>query len=371
MSPKQDTQVSCEMRGGKDLPGGDLDEACKGATAGEKLLAEEIERQKSGITHASLWIWLPGVLFLAVLLLLALHFEELKHFAELATAADVRWLLLGAAVQALTYVCAGGVWWLALCHAGYPMRFIGFAPLGLGKLFVDQALPTGGVSGTILVTAGLKNRGIPLRIAFYAMLTGLFTYYSAYLASAVVCFFVIYMDHRMGSVLASTFAVFAVVALFIPLSVLLMKAFGPRFIPGWIARQRIVRILLLEIAEAPLAQLLNRRLFLGAFSFQIAIVVLDATTLWIAFKAIGRDVDVLVAFAGMVAGSIGATIGPAPLGLGTYEGSAVAILAILGVPVAPSITAVILFRGLSFWLPMVPGIWFARRELALHKNGSP
>lgn len=369
MSPKPDAQGSCEMRGEKDLSGGDLGEVPKGATLSETLIAEEIERQKSGITRASLWIWLPGLLALAVLFLLALHFEELKHFAELAAAADVRWLLLGAAIQALTYVCAGGVWWLALWHAGYPMRFIGFTPLGLGKLFVDQALPTGGVSGTILVTAGLKNRGIPLRIAFYAMLTGLFTYYSAYLASAVVCFFVIYMDHRMGPVLASTFAVFAVVALFIPLSVLAMKSSGQRFIPKWIAGQRIVRILLIGIAEAPLVQLMNTRLFLGAFAFQIAIVVLDATTLWIGFKAIGQDVDLFVAFAGMVAGSVGATIGPAPLGFGTYEGSAVAILAILGVPVAPSITAVILFRGLSFWLPMVPGIWFARRELVFRKKG--
>ncbi|MGX5667864.1 lysylphosphatidylglycerol synthase transmembrane domain-containing protein [Rhizobium daejeonense] len=370
MSPNLDAKVSRGMRDGKDLSGDDPSKASNGSTASEMLLAEEIERQKSGITRASLWIWLPGLLSLALLLLLALHFEELKHLVELASVADMRWLLLGAAVQALTYVCAGGVWWLALRHAGYPMRFIGFAPLGLGKLFVDQALPTGGVSGTILVTAGLKNRGIPLRIAFYAMLTGLFTYYSAYLASAVLCFFVIYMDHRMGPVLASTFAVFAVVALFIPLSVIAMKTFGQRFIPKWIARQRIVKILLVEIAEAPLAQFLNRRLFFGAFAFQTAIVVLDAATLWIGFKAIGHEVNVFVAFAGMVAGSIGATIGPAPLGLGTYEGSAVAILAILGVPVAPSITAVILFRGLSFWLPMVPGIWFARRELAFHKNGS-
>lgn len=370
MSPKPGARVSCEMRDEKDLSGGVAGGVADGATVSETLLAEEIERQKSGITHASLWIWLPGLLFLAVLLLLALRFEELKHFAELTVAADVRWLLFGAAVQMLTYVCAGGVWWLALRHAGYPMRFIAFAPLGLGKLFVDQALPTGGVSGTILVTAGLKNRGIPLRIAFYAMLTGLFTYYSAYLVSATICFVVLYMDHRMGPVLASTFAVFAAVALFIPLSVLAMRAFGQRFIPRWIAGQRIVKILLIEITEAPLAQLLNRRLFLGAFAFQIAIVVLDAATLWIAFKAIGYDVDLLVAFTGMVAGSIGATIGPAPLGLGTYEGSAVAILTILGVPVAPSITAVVLFRGLSFWLPMVPGIWFARRELAFRRNGS-
>ncbi|PJI39700.1 MAG: hypothetical protein CTR54_17770 [Rhizobium sp.] len=268
----------------------------------------------------------------------------------------------------LTYVCAGGVWWLALRHAGYAMRLREFAFLGIGKLFVDQALPTGGASGTVLVAASLRNRGIPLRIAFFAMLVGLFSYYSAYLASAIATFVIIWTNHRMGMALATAFAVFALVALFIPLAVIAMRSLSQRYIPAWLKRRKTVQIILLEMSEAPLFELMTLRLFLGTVAFQMAVVVLDAATLWIAFKAIGYSVDPFVAFAGMVSGSIGATIGPAPLGLGTYEGSAVAILTVLGVPVAPSLTAVIIFRGLSFWLPMLPGMWFSRRELGMHSR---
>lgn len=335
---------------------------------GASALFEEIERQKAGLGRGSLLVWLPGLLVILVLAIAVFHFTELQHFVELAAAADARWLVLGIVAQALTYVCAGGVWWLALRHAGYAMRLREFAFLGIGKLFVDQALPTGGASGTLLVAASLRNRGIPLRIAFFAMLVGLFSYYSAYLASAIATFVIIWTNHRMGMALATAFAVFALVALFIPLAVIAMRSLSQRYIPAWLKRHKTVQIILLEMSEAPLFELMTLRLFLGTVAFQMAVVVLDAATLWIAFKAIGYSVDPFVAFAGMVSGSIGATIGPAPLGLGTYEGSAVAILTVLGVPVAPSLTAVIIFRGLSFWLPMLPGMWFSRRELGMHSR---
>jgi Mg2+-importing ATPase len=35
----------------------------------------------------------------------------------------------------------------------------------------------------------------------------------------------------------------------------------------------------------------------------------------------------------------------------------------VGVPVAVALAATLLFRGLSFWLPMLPGLWLAHREL--------
>ena len=335
---------------------------------GASALFEEIEKQKAGLGRGSLWVWFPGLLVILVLAIAVFRFTELQHFIELAAAADARWLVLGILAQALTYVCAGGVWWLALRHAGYAMRLREFAFLGIGKLFVDQALPTGGASGTVLVAASLRNRGIPLRIAFFAMLVGLLSYYSAYLASAIATFAIIWTNHRMGFALATAFAVFALVALFVPLAVIALRSLSQRYIPAWLKRRKTVQIILLEMSEAPLFELMTLRLFFGTVAFQMAVVVLDAATLWISFKAIGYSIDPLVAFAGMVSGSIGATIGPAPLGLGTYEGSAVAILTVLGVPVAPSLTAVVLFRGLSFWLPMLPGMGFSRRELGMRSR---
>jgi len=39
------------------------------------------------------------------------------------------------------------------------------------------------------------------------------------------------------------------------------------------------------------------------------------------------------------------------------------LLADLGAPFFAAAPATLLMRALSFWLPMVPGIWFAHREV--------
>jgi uncharacterized membrane protein YbhN (UPF0104 family) len=40
------------------------------------------------------------------------------------------------------------------------------------------------------------------------------------------------------------------------------------------------------------------------------------------------------------------------------------MLSLLGVPAAAGLAATLLLRGFTFWLPMLPGLWLARRELS-------
>jgi hypothetical protein len=39
------------------------------------------------------------------------------------------------------------------------------------------------------------------------------------------------------------------------------------------------------------------------------------------------------------------------------------MLSLLGVSVEAAPAGTLLLRGLSYWLPMLPGIWLARREI--------
>jgi Predicted integral membrane protein len=55
------------------------------------------------------------------------------------------------------------------------------------------------------------------------------------------------------------------------------------------------------------------------------------------------------------------TISVSPGGLGTFEAASVIILRGAGVPIQIALSATVAFRGLSFWLPMLPGLWCARR----------
>jgi len=68
-------------------------------------------------------------------------------------------------------------------------------------------------------------------------------------------------------------------------------------------------------------------------------------------------------FVSFAIASMVTTIGPIPVGLGTFEAASVGMLSLLGVSVEAALAGTLLLRGLTFWLPMLPGIWLARREI--------
>jgi uncharacterized protein (TIRG00374 family) len=95
---------------------------------------------------------------------------------------------------------------------------------------------------------------------------------------------------------------------------------------------------------------------------QLSIFLLDSVTLWLSFQALGHAPPFWNCFVAFVVASAAATIGPIPLGLGTFEAACVAILHLLGVPLSRGLAATLLLRLLTFWLPMIPGVLLTRRE---------
>jgi uncharacterized membrane protein YbhN (UPF0104 family) len=68
-------------------------------------------------------------------------------------------------------------------------------------------------------------------------------------------------------------------------------------------------------------------------------------------------------FACFMIASVTALMGPIPLGLGVFEAASVAALHLVGIELEAALAATLLLRGFTFWLPMIPGLWLARREL--------
>ena len=134
--------------------------------------------------------------------------------------------------------------------------------------------------------------------------------------------------------------------------------------PGWLCRIAALKNMLKAIADAPGDLIRSPRLIAETVILQLTVFCLDALTLWLAFRAIGESVSFWIVFVSFVIASVGATVSPAPLSVGTFEAGCVATLRFLGISLEPALTATLLLRGLTFWLPMLPGLWLARRELA-------
>ena len=46
-----------------------------------------------------------------------------------------------------------------------------------------------------------------------------------------------------------------------------------------------------------------------------------------------------------------------------FVGNCITMLSLLGIHIEAGLTATLLLRGFTLWLPMLPGLWLARREL--------
>jgi uncharacterized protein (TIRG00374 family) len=300
---------------------------------------------------------------LAALILVVLNVGELSAFADQAAKARPGWLVLGLSSQVATYLCVAFVWWLVLKRLGERKRWLSLAPLGVAKLFADQVLPSGGLTGSLLVVRGLGRRGVASEIALVAFMFGVGSFFVAFLIAALFGLALLAINHRAtpavtGAVLGFLFVVLGLSGAAL---VLARRPHGAR--PKWVARIPWASRAIHAISDAMEKLASERALFVEAVGVQLLLRGLDGLTLWFCFHAVGASAPYWACFVAIVIGSITATIAPIPMGLGTFEGGSVGALALLGAPIETALTTTLLFRGLSLWLPLIPGFLISQREL--------
>lgn len=318
---------------------------------------------KSSFKIRRLRVWFLSLIFLAGLVLFVTHFSELEHFAQLLRQAKPLWLIIGFLLQLTTYFSAAAVWHQTLRYAGVQYSILSLVPLGVAKLFSDQALPSGGMSGTVFLVASLNRRGISKPLCMAILLVSLVAYYLAYLLAALASIALLWFYHDLHVWIVAITAVFCIVAVAIPTGALWLRRRKKQSCSGFLMRIPGLTVLLNALGDAPGYLLQSPELFIKTTLLQGTIFLLDAYTLNVMLYAIGQDASFLVVFPSFVVASMVATLGPVPLGLGTFEATCVAMLSMLGITLEAAFTATLLLRGFTLWLPMFPGLWLAKREL--------
>jgi uncharacterized protein (TIRG00374 family) len=308
--------------------------------------------------------WLAGVLLFAGLLLVVTHRAEERELVRLLREARPGWLLVAAGLQGATYVCAAAVWQRALAHRGVRLPLGRLVPLGLAKLFMDQAVPSAGMSGTVLVVRALERRGVPRDHAVGSVVTSLLAFYLGYLVATALAVAILAAHGEVPTVVLLPAAALCVLAAGLPLAVLALRRRVTLRPPGWAERWPGVR----DVASALRADSERRffapRTLAETTLLQIAIFALDALTLGATLRAVASPAGAPVVFASFVLASVVSTLAWVPGGLGTFDASSVALLHLAGVSVPSALAATLLLRGFSFWLPMIPGFMLAHREAA-------
>jgi hypothetical protein len=307
--------------------------------------------------------WLPGALLLALVIAVSLRLTEARRFAEMVQRAEPFWLLLAVVLQLGTYVCTAAILALGLHHSGSPIRFRSLLPVGLVKLFVDQLIPTAGVGGTLIIVRILERRGVRAGIATAVIVVSVLAFYGAYALAVALTLGILWLHEDLSAAVLATVTIFSVLAATVPVSLLWLTRGGHRVLPAWVKRLPGVRQGIEAVETAPPETLHDRRLWLLCTGLQFAIFVLDVATLRAVLLALGHVVEVQTVFAAFVLASVAANLSLLPGGVGAFEAGSVAVLRLLGVPLEASLASTLLLRGLTLWLPMLPGLCFARREM--------
>lgn len=308
--------------------------------------------------------WVMGALLLVALIFVVAHLGEEARFADLLRHARPRWLLVGVVLQIGTYVCAAGVWARALAAHGQHRSLRSLVSLGLAKLFMDQAMPSAGLSGSLLVLRGMAQRNVRYEIGVAVFLVGLVSFYLAFGAALALTVAILWLQGDLSRVFLWLTSGFLVVALLVPLSVLWLRSHGARRLPGWLLRLGPVAAMLRVLGATSVAELRRPGLLVETTVLQLCVFVLDAATLGVALLAVGGTASAGALFASFVTASVVATLTLLPGGIGTFDTTCVGMLHATGVPIEAALAATLLFRGLSLFLPLLPGLWLARREIA-------
>jgi uncharacterized membrane protein YbhN (UPF0104 family) len=97
----------------------------------------------------------------------------------------------------------------------------------------------------------------------------------------------------------------------------------------------------------------------------------DNAVLWTTFQAVGADVPIAVVMMGYLIGQLGGLL-PLPGGVGGIDGGLIGTLIVYGAPAAATAAAVLAYRLILFWLPLLGGaIAFTTLRRALDRAERP
>lgn len=307
--------------------------------------------------------WLLGVAVIAIVVGAVLRIGDLHAFATMLRDAHPGWLLVALGLQASTYASVAMGWKIVLARTDTPQPLRRLYPIALGKLFADQVIPVAGMGGNMYLVDRLTALGVRRGNAVAALLVAMIGFYAVYGLFALATLAVLAIEGRASIWIAGFMLVFLVVATAIPGLALWIRRRGRRPVSPMLARFASMRALVGIVGEAPRRLLIDRRLIARVAAVNGLVFLADAASLMVCFLALRQPVGFAVAFVAVMTASMIATLGPIPLGLGTFEAGATGMLALMGAPVEAALAATLLLRVLTLWLPLVPGFLLIRAAL--------
>jgi uncharacterized membrane protein YbhN (UPF0104 family) len=235
----------------------------------------------------------------------------------------------------------------------------------MAGLAASRIFAAGGAGGLVLQAWALRRAGMPRRMVADKTLSFLILTYFPYVLAVIVCGFGLRIGIFPGPApfaLTLVPAVIGLIALGLGLAVALVPTDLQRRVGSIRCGSGRLSRWLKRLANAPASASAGMRdaidhvrsgdpALLGAIAFwgfQILV-------LWAAFHAFGEPPPWAVLIQAFFLGMLGNLL-PLPGGVGGVEGGMIGAFAAFGVDSGLAVVAVLVYRALTFWLPLIPGV---------------
>jgi uncharacterized protein (TIRG00374 family) len=289
-------------------------------------------------------------LALAIIILVP-QFKEFSASRERVADADLTWVLVGIACMIVTILFAALVY-IILVPKRLP--YWRTATVQLATYFTNRLLPSGlggiGFNALYLVKQLGYSRTNAAVYATANNLIGFIAFSVCIGLSTIVTDSQIETELPIRSILAMASGIAIVIAL---ISLTIKKV-----------QKRLIDFVghllgvILEMIKHP------KRLALATIA-SMGITASYAAVLWATTKSVGIDLSLVDIFIAFVAGNTALTVSPTPGGIGAVEAAITSVIISAGVEPSIALASVIIFRLVSYWLPIIPGFFAFRRCLKM------
>jgi uncharacterized membrane protein YbhN (UPF0104 family) len=311
---------------------------------------------------------LQVVVLLAILGLVVLLAPGIDGVREALTRAEPGWLAVAVMLEALSCGSYVVMFRTVFCRR---MSWRTSTQIAWSELAVGSLVPASGAAGLALGAWILHRGGMPAdRIARRSV--AFFLIKSSVNFVAVAVLGVLMALGLVGPHLSLLLtALPAALSIAVIALVLAIPRLGPGRDPGPDAsrlRRAVVAARRAVIGGTSEAVELLRSRDLPLIAGAIGYWAFDNAVLWATFQAVGADVSIWVVAMGYLIGQLGGLL-PLPGGVGGIDGGLIGTLVVYGAPAAETTAAVLAYRVILFWLPLLGGaVAFALLRRALDRS---
>ncbi|MEZ4865232.1 MAG: flippase-like domain-containing protein [Caldilineaceae bacterium] len=323
--------------------------------------------------------WLLWPLTIAFVWAVLTHIHDLEQLGH--TVAGGKWQWLGAAIvlQLLYYVAYTAVYRYAFATVDVRSTVWELLPVTYASLFVNLAAPTGGAAGAALFVDEVARRGQSRTHATVGVLLMMVLDFGVLGLIVLVSLGVLAV---MGDL--KLYEVVAAIVLFLFVGIMAAALLGGLWRPHWLeailawlqARinwlgARFFRPQLLaagwsariaaEFTTAAQAMVTRPGALIGTMVVALVAHALNLLSLYSLFFAFQQPVSAGVLLVGYAMTILFTIVSPTPNGVGIVEGLMPVIYTSLGLPLPTATVISLVFRGITFWLPMLAGFLLLRR----------